>query len=80
VVARGPGPAHRLGRQLEPLGLGDNQRGGDREPRRDERGQHRMGLGQGVPCFFEQADLLAVEQLDLEPGGPAAQAQGGPGE
>jgi hypothetical protein len=39
-----------------------------------------MGLGQGVPGLLEQADLLAVEQLDLEPGRAAAQAEGGPGE
>ncbi len=32
------------------------------------------------PGLFEQADLLAVEQLDLESGGPAAQAKGRPGE
>ena len=35
---------------------------------------------QREPGLFEQADLLAVEQLDLESGGPAAQAKGRPGE
>ena len=37
-----------------------------------------MGLRQGVPGLLEQADLLAVEQLDLEPGGAAAETEGGP--
>lgn len=32
-------------------------------------GQRAVLAGQGVPGFFEQADLLAVEELDLEPGG-----------
>ena len=32
------------------------------------------------PFMVQQADLLAVEQLDLESGGPAAQAKGRPGE
>ncbi len=33
--------------------------------------------GQRVPRLFQKTDLLAVEQLDLEPGGPAAEAKGG---
>ena len=37
-----------------------------------------MGLRQGVPGLLEQADLLAIEQLDLEPGGATAEAEGGP--
>jgi hypothetical protein len=80
VVARRSGQPHRFGGQFQPSRLGDDQRRGDREPGRDQRGQHGVGLGQGIPGLLEQTDLLAVEQLDLEPGRAAAQAEGGPGE
>jgi hypothetical protein len=43
-------------------------------------GRRAIRLCQREPGLFEQADLLAVEQLDLESGGPAAQAKGRPGE
>ena len=80
IVACRAGLAHRFRRQFKPLILRDDQRSGHREPGQDQRAQRPGLAGQRVPRLFEQTDLLAVEQLDLEPGGPAAEAKGGPGQ
>ena len=80
VVTGRTGLANRLGSQLEPPGLREEQRRGDRQPGGDQRDQRALPVGQHGPGLLEQADLLAVEQPDFESGGPAAEAERGAGE
>ena len=52
-------------------------RQGHRQPCRHQSRQTRLHGRQQSVCFFQQVDLLAVEHVDLEPGGSRAEAQRG---
>ena len=79
VVGCGPGEGDRLPSQRAALPLGVHHRERDRETRRDERAQHRFLSRQRRVRFPQEIDLLPVEHVDLEAGGPGAQAQRGAG-